>query len=532
MKRGLHHADCAFPFAGIIMAGDKLMTIGPNLESGVGAYLREKAVREGQMEKKVSQRLGLLAWAMAWVAQDKAENLERGRHGLEASNIGRVRPTIDLFVQIRTELADRFLCPMPPLKLRLTTQWRCRLTRSLFTLSALIFCIISFVMPAFSSAEYVVASSNSDSIALQAKQKPSQVYAALDITAFDTIQQLLEVLKVFGQVEATDPGQILPADMSNSADYQANKAKVAAMKAQLEELNKKVFTSGRIIFVSSGTKIENVKSATEARCSTGTITNTDGTSVTVYISNDNLSDSPDKNKNSNIQIEDTETFFAGFSLKRIPPARSEFETDDEYNKRLPTPWDSTEVVYFVLRPDCNMEDLHPNLLIKYSYDIKTQLLTVASGSVAGKDDGGWHPKETRPLELHKKTDEMDDQQETNAAGATVNVSSTITKDYVLYLHGTEKCPKGMFDSKNCVFNLQISMTPQDGKDLVNHTEVVIGTKLLGYKNAFSGQVYYHVETFDQPYHADEFRTAIEGILVKVMLMDTNSGKIVKEWDVK
>ncbi len=79
------------------------MTITLDLEPGVEAYLREKAVREGQATEAVAQ--ALLAWAMAWEAQDQAETLEGIRRGLEASDAGRVRPAADVFADMRAKLA-------------------------------------------------------------------------------------------------------------------------------------------------------------------------------------------------------------------------------------------------------------------------------------------------------------------------------------------------------------------------------------------------------------------------------------------
>jgi predicted transcriptional regulator len=84
-------------------AGEKLMTITLNLEPGVEAYLREKAVREGQATEAVAQ--ALLAWAMEREAQDQAETLEGVRRGLEASDAGRVRPAADVFADMRAKLA-------------------------------------------------------------------------------------------------------------------------------------------------------------------------------------------------------------------------------------------------------------------------------------------------------------------------------------------------------------------------------------------------------------------------------------------
>ena len=79
------------------------MTITLNLEPGVEAYLREKALREGQATEAVAQ--ALLTWAMEWEAQDQAETLAGVRRGLEAGEAGRVRPAADVFANMRAKLA-------------------------------------------------------------------------------------------------------------------------------------------------------------------------------------------------------------------------------------------------------------------------------------------------------------------------------------------------------------------------------------------------------------------------------------------
>ena len=79
------------------------MTITLNLEPDMEAYLREKAIREGQETEAVAQ--ALLAWAMDWEAQDQAETLESVRRGLEANDAGHVRSAADVFADMRSKLA-------------------------------------------------------------------------------------------------------------------------------------------------------------------------------------------------------------------------------------------------------------------------------------------------------------------------------------------------------------------------------------------------------------------------------------------
>lgn len=66
------------------------MTITLDLTPDVEAYLREKAVREGRGTESIAQ--ALLAQAMRWEAQERAEVIKGLHQGLEDSTAGRVTP--------------------------------------------------------------------------------------------------------------------------------------------------------------------------------------------------------------------------------------------------------------------------------------------------------------------------------------------------------------------------------------------------------------------------------------------------------
>lgn len=65
--------------------------------------LRERAQRDGQDVNRVAD--ALIAAALEWEAQDRAEAIEGIRRGLEAGEAGRVRPASEVFADMRAKLA-------------------------------------------------------------------------------------------------------------------------------------------------------------------------------------------------------------------------------------------------------------------------------------------------------------------------------------------------------------------------------------------------------------------------------------------
>ena len=77
------------------------ITLRPETE----AKLREKAEREGIDLDTLAETI--IAEALAWEAQDQAEAIEGIRRGIEASDVGRVRP----FAEFAAEMRARYNLP-------------------------------------------------------------------------------------------------------------------------------------------------------------------------------------------------------------------------------------------------------------------------------------------------------------------------------------------------------------------------------------------------------------------------------------
>lgn len=76
------------------------MTITLNLAPQVEAQLREKAARDGREAEAVAQTV--LAQALEWESQERAEAAEGIKRGLDDFAAGRYSPASQVFADIRT----------------------------------------------------------------------------------------------------------------------------------------------------------------------------------------------------------------------------------------------------------------------------------------------------------------------------------------------------------------------------------------------------------------------------------------------
>jgi predicted transcriptional regulator len=76
------------------------ITISAELE----AKLKERAAQEAMDPEAVAE--ALLAAALNWEAQERAEAIAGIQRGLEASAAGRVRPAADVFAEMRARLVQ------------------------------------------------------------------------------------------------------------------------------------------------------------------------------------------------------------------------------------------------------------------------------------------------------------------------------------------------------------------------------------------------------------------------------------------
>lgn len=224
-----------------------------------------------------------------------------------------------------------------------------------------------------------------------------------------------------------------------------------------------------------------------------------------------------------LEIKDTKQFFDWFRSMR-PAKRTEFETEEDYKKRVPVPFDSNKVIYF--RANCRNGEKC------YTYDISNEKLTVFGGaklSFATRERKGLG--EGIPISIAVVCEDGDSYTATNAYGASVLVERKYFFDYVLNLLNLDTPPDDFFDSSEKRFRITVSLPPKEAERLSKTLEIILGVTLPGYECSLYQIVSRKEPTITWPMKLVFAENVIDANLVKVLLRDSASGRVLLERDV-
>lgn len=251
-----------------------------------------------------------------------------------------------------------------------------------------------------------------------------------------------------------------------------------------------------------------------------------------------------------IEIEDTHHFFVGFLNVHKASGRGEFETEGEYKKRQPKPFDSKKILYFPVSI-CSSDK-------NYRYDVSSQKLTMIGGVVTflkdedkevrdamrqsaamvGEDTGKWvvmteieRLGNGTPVLIRLETFQRGQHEAMNAFGAKVNVKTVFTQSFILYLLNLSECPQSVAGDSTSVFRVDISLPPKDAEKLSKSLEMVLGVTLPGYDTAAWNSPTMTEATLDSPVEVYPQEYIIGAMLVKVLLQDRVTGKVWYQCDV-
>lgn len=223
-------------------------------------------------------------------------------------------------------------------------------------------------------------------------------------------------------------------------------------------------------------------------------------------------------------ITEIEPFFRGFVTKGHPSSRDQFETQEQYEARLPKPIDQATVFYFSVERAAN-----------FKYDIDRQRLLVTGGEI--KDPGYREYKydSAIPLMIFYRSEEKDKYEASNAYGKTV----TVTKDYFyecfLHLTNGKKLnqklrTKGMEDySVVESLGLSFPIATADAKELAPNLALVVGVRFSDYKRSISECTLYSKATIQRPAELSVFCTGIDAELVSVHVIDKRTKQEYASW---
>lgn len=174
-----------------------------------------------------------------------------------------------------------------------------------------------------------------------------------------------------------------------------------------------------------------------------------------------------------LPVEEVAPFFSDFQKKGMKPTRGEFETKEEYEKRLPKPWDSEKVVFFSL----NRSKLNK----AYRYDVDRELLTVQGGKVPISASDLKKEFAGTPVTIFDEWEDKGEYEAKNGFGERVTVKKTWLTEYVLFLDNIGPLPETVYDRNKRQFEIQLSRAPKAAAELSKNVELLLAVRLKGYE---------------------------------------------------
>ncbi|MBN2230876.1 MAG: hypothetical protein JW779_14910 [Candidatus Thorarchaeota archaeon] len=171
-----------------------------------------------------------------------------------------------------------------------------------------------------------------------------------------------------------------------------------------------------------------------------------------------------------IEVHDIKDVFDVILEYKYPPKRGEFETLEDYKKRLPTPYDSSSIWYVFLEA---MGDARNK---PYEYDIDNEMLTFVGGSKYELPPKNYEPLQGYPICVKVRNKELGSYEATNAFGATINVEKTHFEAFVVNYVNESGLPEVAFDRANGVFSCSIEKPPKEAEQLSQQLELAIEIK--------------------------------------------------------
>ena len=222
-----------------------------------------------------------------------------------------------------------------------------------------------------------------------------------------------------------------------------------------------------------------------------------------------------------VQVKDTAQFFRWFlAMKAKIPERDQFETEQQFRKRLPAPFDDKKVLYFVLPDAIDSVGERERDAIQFSYDLSAQKLKVWSADLRG-----------HAAEIGLVWKELGHYVGTNSFGVARDVKENEVHLYYLNILNTEKCsalePHVVNDTVTWRrFAVTVSLPPQEAKLVSKTARIVLGVTLPGYEYAEDGLSDHHMPTIDSPRESSWYTHSIDAYLVEMLLINRANGKVL------
>jgi hypothetical protein len=222
------------------------------------------------------------------------------------------------------------------------------------------------------------------------------------------------------------------------------------------------------------------------------------------------------------QLKDVEATFRDFFAKGHPEPRDQFETREEYEARLPKPFDNSEVFYFEVTQEAS-----------FAYDIDKQRLTLVGGEFKSPDYREYKLTGLVPLSIHSKVENKGTYDASNAYGKDVTVTRGYRKDYFLHLTNGKTLPAALKvagkESESEQLTLSVNLPREQAKEIAPRLALVCGVRFIAYaRSAYEGTMA-TTATISTPFELTFFASGIDGELVSIHVLDKQSKEELARW---
>jgi hypothetical protein len=151
-----------------------------------------------------------------------------------------------------------------------------------------------------------------------------------------------------------------------------------------------------------------------------------------------------------LKLSKTTTVFPFFALvMKEKEERGEFETREEYQKRLSKRFDTTAVYFFKL------ETTPASMYKGYRYDIDDEMLSIIGGRCNDYGYREYTPLGSTATVILTTTEPRGTFKASNAFGKTIRVEEFNIREYVLSFVNSDSIPDTVFNREDCTFRLSM-----------------------------------------------------------------------------
>lgn len=224
------------------------------------------------------------------------------------------------------------------------------------------------------------------------------------------------------------------------------------------------------------------------------------------------------------QLLTAEEAFKDFYAKAHPKPRDQFETREEYDARLPKPFDNSQLFYFEVTQDS-----------AYSYDIDRQRLTVFGGAFKSPDYREYKLTGLVPFSIHRKIDDKGSYEASNAYGKTVTVTKGYINDFFLHLINGKSLPAALKVPNKKSYEpseqlaLSVALPRDQAKEVAPRLALVCGVRFVSYAKSVMECTLSSKATISSPTELAVFAYGIDAQLVSLHIIDKQTKEELVRW---